>query len=157
MDQVRKTRKDPVVVITVVDASLALKWQFQDEEVAEPATALLRDFVEDRVELITPTLFSYEIVNGINTAIHRKRIGEEEGHRAMVYLTSLGIELRSFEDLIRPAFYMARQYGLSPYDCAYLALAEREKCDFLTGDKKLFNTSKNRLPWVKWIGDYISS
>jgi predicted nucleic acid-binding protein len=144
-------------VITVVDASVALKWQFEDEEVTEPATDLLRDFVEGRVELITPTLFPYEIINAINTAIHRKRIGEEAGHRAIVYLTSLGIELRSFEDLIKPTFYMARQYGLSPYDCAYMALAEKEKCDFLTGDKKLSNAIKNRLPWVKWIGDYISS
>jgi predicted nucleic acid-binding protein len=38
-----------------------------------------------------------------------------------------------------------------------MALAEKEKCDFFTGDKKLFNSIKNHLPWVKWIGDYRSS
>jgi hypothetical protein len=27
---------------------------------------------------------------------------------------------------------MARQYGLSPYDCAYMVLAEKEKCEFFT-------------------------
>lgn len=143
-------------MIAVVDASVALKWQFEDEEITESATALLRDFVERKVTLITPTLFSYEIINAINTAINRKRIGEEAGHRAILYLTSLGIELRSFENLIGPTFYMARQYSLSPYDCAYMALAEKEKCDLLTGDKKLSNAVKNRLPWVRWIGDYSS-
>lgn len=143
-------------MIAVIDASVALKWQFDDEEITESATALLRDFVEHRVNLITPTLFPYEIVSAINTAINRKRVGEEAGHRAIVYLTSLGIELRSFEDLIGTTFYMARQYSLSPYDCAYMALAEREKCDFLTGDKKLSNAVKNRLHWVRWIGDYRS-
>lgn len=141
-------------MIAVIDASVALKWQFEDEETTDSATALLLDFVDRRVDLITPTFFSYEIISAINTAIHRKRIGEEAGHRAIVYLTSLGIELRHFEDLIIPTFYMARQYGLSPYDCAYLSLAEKEKCDFLTGDKKLSNAIKGRLPWVKWIGDY---
>ena len=143
-------------MIAVVDASVALKWQFEDEEITDSATALLRDFVERRVDLITPTLFTYEIISAINTAINRKRIGEEAGHRAIVYLTSIGIELRGFEDLIGPTFYMARQYSLSSYDCAYMALAEKEKCDLLTGDKKLFNAVRNRLPWVRWIGDYSS-
>lgn len=73
-------------------------------------------------QLITPTLFSYEILSAIYTAIQRKRIGEDEGYRAIVYLTSLGIELRPFDELIMPSFYMARRYRLSPYDCAYLAL-----------------------------------
>lgn len=141
---------------TVIDASVALKWQFEDEEVIGPATVLLHDFVEGRVELITPTLFTYEIVSAINIAINRKRIGEEAGYRAIIYITSLGIELRSCDELIGPTFYIDRQYGLSSYDCAYMALAEKEKCDFLTGDNKLYSIIKNRLPWVKWIGDYSS-
>ena len=138
----------------VLDASVALKWQFEDEEVTSSATALLEDFVEGKIELIVPTLFPYEIINAINVAINRKRIEEEVGYRAINYITSLGIELRSFDDLIGSTFYMARRYNLSPYDCAYMALAEKEKCDFFTGDKKLFNSISNCLPWVKWIGDY---
>ena len=143
-------------MIAVLDAAVALKWQFEDEEVTSAAVVLLEDFVEGKVELISPTLFSYEILSAINVAINRKRIGEEVGYRALNYITSLGIGLRNFDNLIEPTFYMARQYGLSSYDSAYMALAEKEKCDFLTGDKKLFNSIKNRLPWVKWIGDYRS-
>ena len=56
--------------------------------------------------------------------------------------------------LIEATFHTARQYGLSPYNCAYIALAERENCDFITGDKKLFKVIKNHIPWIKWIGDY---
>jgi predicted nucleic acid-binding protein len=143
-------------VTTVIAASVALKGQFEDEEVVSPAMALLHDFVEGRLELITPTIFTYEIVSAINIAINRNRIREEAGYRAIIYITSLGIELRGFNELIGPAFYMARQYGLSPYDCACMALAEKEKCDFITGDKKLYNVVNNRLSWVKWIGDYLS-
>jgi predicted nucleic acid-binding protein len=143
-------------MIAVLDATVALKWQFEDEEATSAAMALLEDFVEDKIELITPTLFPYEILSAITVAINRKRIGEEAGYRAMNYITSLGIELRNFHHLIGTAFYMARQYGLSSYDCAYMALAEKEKCDFFTGDKKLFNSIRNHLPWIKWIGDYRS-
>lgn len=140
----------------VLDASVALKLQFEDEEVTSSAAALLEDFVEGKIELIVPTLFPYEIINAINVAIYRKKIEEEVGYRSINYITSLGVELRSFDDLIGSTFYMARQYNLSPYDCAYMALAEKEKCDFFTGDKKLFNYISNYLPWVKWIGDYRS-
>jgi predicted nucleic acid-binding protein len=138
----------------VLDASVALKWQFEDEEATGPATTLLEDFIQGKIELISPTLFSYEIMSGIHVAINRKRIREADAYRALNYIVSLGIELRNFEDLIENTFRTARQYCLSPYDCAYIVLAEREKCDFITGDKRLFKSIKNHLPWVKWVGDY---
>ena len=143
-------------MIAVLDASVALKWQFEDEEATRASTALLGDFIDGKIDLVSLTLFPYEIVNAVNVAINRKRIEEAIGYRAITYLTSLGIELRSFDELIEPTFTMARKYSLSPYDCAYMALAEKEKCDFITGDKRLFNSIKNYFSWVKWIGDYRS-
>jgi predicted nucleic acid-binding protein len=144
-------------VIAVIDASVALKWQFEDEEASNAAIIFLEDFINGRIDLISPTLFPYEILNAINVAINRKRIKEEAGYKAINYIKSLGIELRNLDDLMGTVFNRARQYGLSPYDCAYIVLAEREKCEFFTGDKKLFNSMKNRLAWIKWIGDYCSS
>jgi predicted nucleic acid-binding protein len=87
-------------MISVLDASVALKWQFEDEEVTRPATALLEDFIEGKIELISPTLFPYEILSAINVAINRERIDESTGHKAVSYITSIGIELRSISDLI---------------------------------------------------------
>ena len=141
-------------MISVLDASVALKWQFGDEESTNAALALMEDYIEGRTELISPTLFPYEIISGIHVAITRKRIGEEDGYRAIGYLTSLGIELRSFDDLVEPAFRLARKYNLSPYDCAYLALADKEGCDFYTGDRRFYQAVKPHFRWVKWIGDY---
>ncbi len=71
-------------MIAVVDASVALKWQFEDEEVTDPATTLLEDFIDGKIELITLTLFPYEIINAINVAINRKknrRVSRVEGYR----------------------------------------------------------------------------
>jgi predicted nucleic acid-binding protein len=142
--------------VIVVDGSVALKWVFVDEDLTASANALLEDYVEGRVDLITPNLFPYEIISGINVAVNRGRITEALGYRAIHYITSLGIELRGFEDLVEPTFSMARQYALTPYDCAYLALAEKEKCDLVTGDRKLFKSIKDELAWIKWIGDYCA-
>ncbi len=91
-------------MIAVIDASVALKWQFKDEEATGQATALLRDFAEGKIELISPTLFTYEVISAVNVAIERKRISEEDGYKAIANLMSLGIELKAFHDLIEPTF-----------------------------------------------------
>jgi len=142
-------------MIAVIDASVALKWQFEDEEATDSATALLEDFIKDNIKLIAPTLFPYEIISAINVAINRKRIKESVGYTAVKYITSLGIKLRGFDDLIETTFQMARQHGLSTYDCAYMALAEKENCNLITGDKKFFNAIREHFSWVKFIGDYL--
>jgi predicted nucleic acid-binding protein len=141
----------------VVDASAALKWQFEDEEATHPATLLLRDFVDGKVVLISPTLFPYEILSAVNVAVNRGRITEEIGSRVIYFINSLGIDLRRSDDLVETIFRMARQFRLSAYDCAYLALAEIQTCDFITGDKKLLNSVKGQLPWARWIGSYPHS
>jgi predicted nucleic acid-binding protein len=140
----------------VVDASVALKWQFEDEEDRPGAMALLEDFVEGSVDLITTALFPYEILSGIYVAIKRRRISEEAGEKSVRYLLSLGIEQKTIDGLAEATFRMALQYDLSPYDCSYMSLAYSEETDFLTGDKKLFSVVRRRLRWVKWVGDYQS-
>jgi predicted nucleic acid-binding protein len=49
----------------VIDASVALKWRLRDEEATQQADALLEDFLADKLELLTPTLFDYEIANAL--------------------------------------------------------------------------------------------
>jgi predicted nucleic acid-binding protein len=141
-------------MIAVVDASVALKFQFHDEEATGAASQLLANFVEGKIDLVAPTLFTYEIVSAVHVAINRKRIEESVGYKAVSYLASLGIRLYGFDELIDTTFRLARKHGLSPYDCSYLALAERIKCDFITGDRKLYHFCRNNIRRVKWIGDY---
>jgi predicted nucleic acid-binding protein len=50
---------------------------------------------------------------------------------------------------------LAHRYDLpAVYDAHYLALAEREGCDYWTADKRLWNSVKGMVPWVRWLGDY---
>ena len=39
-------------------------------------------------------------------------------------------------------------------DAHYLALAERENCEFWTADTRLLNALKGNLPWVRKLEDY---
>lgn len=47
---------------------------------------------------------------------------------------------------------LARAFKTSVYDAAYLSLAMKKKTDFVTGDKRLYNSVNKELKWVKWIG-----
>ena len=46
---------------------------------------------------------------------------------------------------------------LAAYDAHYLALAEMLGCEFWNADERLYNTVKDELPWVKWLGDFQPS
>ena len=37
---------------------------------------------------------------------------------------------------------------------SYLALAQRKSARLVTGDRRLYNAVKDKLPWVLWIEDY---
>ena len=56
----------------VIDASVALKWRLRDEEATSQADALLEDFLARKLELLTPTLFDYEIANALRVAVTRQ-------------------------------------------------------------------------------------
>ena len=142
--------------MAVVDASVALKWQFEDEEATEQALALLTDYVAGRIHLIAPSLFPYEVLSGIGIAIRRRRLDEGKGQRALKNILSFEVVLKDSDDVFEEALRLAERHNLSTYDCSYIALADQEDIPFFTGDRKLYNSVRQRLPRVKWIGDYQS-
>ena len=139
--------------LVVVDASVVLKWQLDDEEHITQATAL-RDafYLEGAIKVIAPDLLTYEIINGITTATRQKRIASDKAIEVISNLIALGIELREIYPL--RVLELALQYNLAAYDAAYLALAETEGCTLWTGDRPFYQAVKSELPCVKWIGDY---
>jgi len=137
----------------VVDASVVLKWQLDDEEYIPQATALRDDYyARGATKVIAPQLLVYEVVNGIATAARQKRIASDKAMEALSNLMALGVELREVEPL--RVLELALQHNLAAYDAAYLVLAEAEGCELWTGDRPLYQAVRGELPWVKWIGDY---
>ena len=139
--------------LAVVDASVVLKWQLDDEDCVSQAIALRDDyFARGAVRVIAPQLLMYEVVNGVATAARRKRLSPDIAFQAVENLVSLGIELRNVEPL--RVLEMALRYNLAAYDAAYLALAEAESCDLWTGDRAFYQAVKSETHQVRWIGDY---
>lgn len=138
----------------VIDASVALKWQFRDEVETGQAIKILSDFVDGKIELISPTLFAYEIVNAIHIAVVRKRISEKEGRAAVNDILAMEIKLHDFAELAGSTFNLAQGYKISAYDSAYLSLAVKQGCVMYTADRHLFNALQSKITPIRWVGDY---
>lgn len=139
--------------LVVVDASVVLKWQLDDEEHVAQAMALRDDYyVQGAIKAIAPQLLAYEVANGIVVAARQKRLARDKATEAMSNLLALGVELREVEALV--VLEVAFKYNLASYDAAYLALAEGEGCDLWTGDRAFYRAVKGESSRVKWIGDY---
>lgn len=140
--------------LVVVDASVVLKWQLDDEEYIAQATALRNDFYAlEAIKAIAPHLLFYEVMNGILTATRRKRLDSDKALRALDNLAGLGVELKDVA--AERVLGLALDHNLSAYDAAYLALAESEACELWTGDRPFYQAIKGASPLVRWIGDYV--
>ncbi len=140
-------------VLMVVDASVVIKWQLADEEYVKQAVALRDDFYyEGRIKALAPHLLIFELINGVATAVRNRRVDFQLAAEAVDNLMAFGVEVRDIE--VQKVLGFALDYNIAAYDAAYLALADQEKCEFWTADRRLYSSVNKRAQWVRWIGDY---
>jgi predicted nucleic acid-binding protein len=60
------------------------------------------------------------------------------------------VDVAGLEDRV---LHFCRIYDHSAYDASYLAVAEKQSLALVTGDERLYNSTKGKAAWVKWIGD----
>jgi predicted nucleic acid-binding protein len=120
----------------VVDASVALAWCFPDEA-SEYADAVLVA-LEGRT-VIVPAIWALEITNAVLVGERRKRVKRPDVRRFVELLGGLTIVEHSQEvaDTVINMLPLAREYGLSAYDAAYLDVAARQGAPLATVDGAL--------------------
>ena len=137
----------------VIDASVVLKWYLTDEEWGQEANIILEQHVAGDMTLLAPTILPYEVLNALLVAERMGRTAENVTEEAFYGFVELEINfLDPFVDY--PSILsLARSFRRSVYDASYISLARKNNIDFVTGDKRLYNGVKDKLKWVKWIGD----
>lgn len=144
--------------VVVVDASIALKWAVTEPDSAEAQT-LLDEWARQGMTLRVPTLYAYEVTNILRQRVRRGLMTPDEARADQAKLLSQNVTidvLDQAQQLVQSdhALALANQLGLSAtYDAHYLALAEREGCEYWTADERLWNAVKTQLPWVRWLGE----
>lgn len=109
----------------VLDASLAVSWCIQDEQAEETAEILDR-FAGDFSALV-PALWIWEVNNILLVAERRGRLTFAKRKQQIAILRKLPIQIDEDapEHVWSETNSLARTYGLTVYDAAYLELALR--------------------------------
>ncbi len=128
---------------------MALKWTLDDEEAVEAAVALRDRAREEGFELLAPSLWVYEIANGLVVAARRGRIPVERVPEVLSELLTQGVRLVDPDPLATAA--VATRRGITAYDAAYVALALAFETEAWSGDRRLERAAG--AP-VRWIGDF---
>ena len=120
----------------VLDAWFALSWYFEDERT--PVADALLDRVADQGATV-PGLWRLEIANGLRTAIRRNHIDEGFRDRAIAQLARLPINVDPDTDRYAwtTTLQLADLFALTPYDAAYIELAQRLVLPLATLDEPL--------------------
>jgi predicted nucleic acid-binding protein len=125
----------------VLDASVVLKWIFDDEDGGERASRLKDAHVAGQTIVAVPDLLFYEIGNVLAT---KTRLSEAAIAEAFSFLWDFSLErfdlgLEEFQG----GLVLSRKYKITLYDAAYVELSRRLKCTFVTADRKLYEKVKS--------------
>ncbi len=135
----------------VLDASVLLKWVFQDENDADRAIVLRDEYLRGDSVIIVPSFAFYEFVSVLRHS--RRGFSQEEINREIHNVFDLQlISIELDEDLAREAVNISFQTGTAVYDAYYVALAGVLGCQLITADYESYRRLRH-LSYVVGLRD----
>jgi predicted nucleic acid-binding protein len=124
------------VTVFVLDCSVTMAWCFKDETDRYAAPVLDR---LDRDTALVTSIWPLEVGSALVVAERRRRLTEGDAARFFDLLAGLPIVVSelSLAQVAGHVVALARRYGISVYDAAYLDLAIREGAPLATRDSGL--------------------
>jgi predicted nucleic acid-binding protein len=122
----------------VVDASVAVKWVVEEEGTTR-AVALRSSFV-----FTAPELILAECANILWKKAQRGELTRPQAVLAARLLEQSGVDFVTLQGLSETATQLALELSHPAYDCVYLALASRRGLRFVTADRRLIVTVRER-------------
>lgn len=133
----------------VVDASVAAKWLLVEEYSLNAES--LRGGGH---ALLGPDLLLVELANVVRSWCRGGVLTRPTATRLVSLLGQFDIDIRASGDLLPAALEIALSHNRSVYDALYLSLALREGCQFVTADRRLYESVAPHFPGtVSWVGD----
>ena len=136
-----------------VDASFILKLVLP-EDYSDKVHLMWNEWVEKEASIYAPYLLIYETGSVIRNKIFRDEIALDEGKEAARVLNAQEVIFYHSQMIEERAWDLAVTYEKPTlYDAFYLAVAEEIGAEFWTADKRLVNSLKKEIPWVKSVFD----
>jgi predicted nucleic acid-binding protein len=126
----------------VIDGSTALGFVLKDEQAPHALRAL--ESVENGMPTFVPAHWGVEVANGLIMAERRKRASQADITEALHLMAALPVIIddETSQRAGNDTAALARQYGLTIYDAAYLELAMRRGAALATTDRDLAKAAK---------------
>ena len=118
--------------IVIPDASVILKWAFDspDEHDRDSATSFLNAWLEGKVEIVLPKLWSFEVANILGL--------KKPKQAAEIMDIFIGYSFNEYDmtaELCRKSLELMKRYGVTFYDAVYHAVAVLKGGTLLTADE----------------------
>lgn len=124
----------------VLDASVAVSWAFDDEDL--PAADRASDLLLDGFALVPP-LWHVELANALALGLRRARIDAPGIHDFLGALDRLDIRTEVAPPDAGRLAVAAVEHELSAYDAVYLILALDRGLPLATGDRRLAEAAES--------------
>ena len=126
----------------VVDASVCLKWVFEEED-SEKARKLLTLSEKGDILLLAPEIWEYEIVNGFATALLKNKLSYLKSKKLLKMVLEARPQMISAHELLLKSLENSHQYRISAYDSGYITLAIENRIVLISADEKLVQKVNN--------------
>ncbi len=131
----------------VLDSNVAIKWVLPEADT--PKAVQFRNEIRQGVhEILAPDIYAVEVGHALTKAERRGVIQPPLGVRRLQSVLRYPPVLHAYLPLLPRAFEISSAARHGIYDCLYVALAERERCELLTADQKLINNLEPSYPFI---------
>ncbi len=138
-----------------VDASIIIKALVPGLH-SDKAIELLEKWLFEDISLVAPTLLAFEVTSVLRQEVYLKNLVADEGDAAFHAFLQMPIRYSRRNEVVKLAWQLSKMLNRSrAYDTAYLAVAQLNRCEFWTADKRLYNAAHPTLAWVRWIEESL--
>lgn len=130
-----------------VDPSIAEKWYLPNPDTVK-GLRLRFDFHARLLELLAPDTFPAECAGMLVNAERKQLIDPGEADSSFTDLLAIGVPLHPCIPVIPRAIAISFATRLTVAASLYIALAEREQCQFLTVDQKVIRNTRKYFSFV---------
>lgn len=124
------------------------------ERDSDKARSLFEKWNAGQVELIAPAVLTAEIASMLWKRVTRGLMPGDKVLRLFQNFSDLGLVLTPIETLAQAALVLSITHRHPLYDCLYVALAARERCQLMTADERLFRAFNAIFPRVRLLAHW---
>ncbi len=118
----------------VADASVIARWYVKEDSYRK-ALEVRKDYEQNRLSLVEPSLLPYEIFNALR---YSPELGVEDVENSVRSIIDMQLDLRGMDrDWADLCIDSAYKYGVSVYDSSYFTLAQKLHIKLITADDKM--------------------